>query len=255
MKTKSKFMKFMATIGLFAILASASGCSSTMNAIENRKLNVQAKMSETITLNPITLSEDRKVYIRATNTSDFQDVDIKSYLARKLAGEGFEVVSNPKDAGYIVQTNLLYMGEQKGGMSLDGVIAGGFGGALIGTALASHNVGNSYSSMAGYGLAGALVGAAAGAAMDSMVHVDEYIGAMDVQIQEPVKGGVTGTQSAELKNGSSTTTKTVHNVASDKQEFRTRVAVWAKQTNMDKHEASMVLADKLSTQISALFQE
>lgn len=240
-------------VGLM-MMASFTGCSSTMNAIENRNLNVQAKMSDTVFLDVNVLAKNRKVYVRTTNTSDFQEIDMQRILGQKLAGYGLELVPAPVDDGYVVQANLLYMGEQKGGMNMDSVLAGGFGGALIGTALASHNVGNSYSSMAGYGLAGALVGAAAGAAMDSMVHVDEYIGAMDVQIQEPVKGGVTGTQSADLKNGSSTVTKTVRNVESNKQEYRTRIAVWAKQTNMNKIEASGVLADKIATQIAASFK-
>lgn len=240
-------------VGLM-MLTSFTGCASTMNAIEHRNLNVQAKMSETIFLDVTTLAKNRKVYVRTTNTSDFQEIDLQRILGQKLASHGLELVPTPADDGYVVQVNLLYMGEQKGGITMDSVMAGGFGGALIGAAAASHKVSNSFSSIAGYGLAGALVGAAAGAAMDTMVHVDEYIGAMDVQIQEPVQGGVTGTQSADLKNGSSTVTKTVRNVESNKQEYRTRIAVWAKQTNMNKSEASVVLAEKLATQIAASFK-
>lgn len=253
MKRGMKLTKLVATIGIMAMLASASGCSSTMNAIENRNLNVQTQMSDTILLDPIALAENRKIYIRTTNTSDFQDIDIQNILAQKLIGKGFEVVANPKDAEYMVQANLLYMGEQKGGMNMDSVIAGGFGGALIGTAIANHRNLNTFGSMAGYGLAGATIGTIGGMAMNAMVHVDEYIGAMDIQIQEPIKGGVTGTQSAEMKNGTSTTTTTVRNIESNRQEYRTRIAVWAKQTNMDKREASLVLADRLATQIAASF--
>lgn len=250
---KKQFHKMTACVACLVMVTTFTGCAKTMSAIENRNLNVQAKMSETIFLDPTALTENKKVYVRTTNTSDFQDIDIQNILGQKLASKGMTLVTNPKDAGYMVQANLLYMGEQKDGISIDSVLAGGFGGALIGTAIAAHKVNNSYSSMAGYGLAGAAIGALGGMAMDAMVHVDEYIGAMDVQVQEPVKGGVTGTQTANLKNGIATQTTTTRNTESNKQEYRTRIAVWAKQTNMDKREASIVLADRLATQIAAMF--
>src|SRR3972149_949411 len=159
-------------------LVALYGCAGTMQAIEHRQMSMSAKMSDTIFLDPETLAKNRIVYVRVTNTSDFQEIDFGEILKAKLSSKGFQVTNDPSKAGYIVQANLLYMGQEKEGLTGDGMLAGGFGGALAGSALGGDWKG----SVAG-GLAGAAVGSVVGGLVGSMIHVDTYLGVSNNQFE------------------------------------------------------------------------
>jgi hypothetical protein len=92
-------------LGLFVLL----GCAGTMQAIEHRDMSLAAKMSDTIFLDPETLIKNRNIYVRVTNTSDFQEIDFGELLKGKLSAKGYSITNNPSQAGYIIQANLLYM--------------------------------------------------------------------------------------------------------------------------------------------------
>lgn len=235
-----------------------SGCANTIKAIENKDLAVDGKMSDTIFLDAESLAEAMKgsngaVFVRVANTSDFQEIDFKDLLTNKLTAMGYNVTPNPKLASYQVTANLLYLNEAKEGMNMASVVQSGFGGAVVGAVAAG--LGGSNWQGAGVGaMAGGLLASAVDGAAGMMWKVKEYIGVTDVQIKETVPGGVEGTQESAMANGIGTTTNTKRNVKSDKQEYRTRIAVNAKQTNIDRVEACNVIADRLASQISGLFK-
>ncbi len=233
---------------MIAMLVGFSGCAGTMQAIENRDMSLSAKMSDTIFLDPETLTKHRSVYVRVTNTSDFQEIDFGELLKGKLTAKGFQVTDTPSEAGYIVQANLLYMGEEKKGLTAEGMLAGGFGGALAGSA-----IGGGWRAPLAAGAAGAVVGSVIGGVAGSMIHVDTYLGALDVQVKEIVDGGVTGVVKTNAKQGSSTTIETERKVKSPYQEYRTRIVVKARQTNIDRNQACRAIADRLAAQIAGLF--
>jgi len=225
-----------------------SGCAGTINAIENREMSLSAKMSETIFLDPETLAESKNIYIRVTNTSDFQEIDFAEVLKSKLTAKGYSITSDPKSAGYVIQANLLYMGEQKEGLTSEGMLAGGFGGALLGS-----NIGSGWKGPAAAAVGGAALGSLAGGLLGSMIHVDTYLGSLDIQIKEAVEGTVSGTVRTDAKQGSASTISTERSVSSNKQEFRTRIVVEAKQTNIKREIATRAIADRLATQIAGMF--
>lgn len=225
------------------------GCA----AISHRNLEVQAKMSDTIFLNPEVLESGKPVYVRVTNTSDFQEIDFGKSIKEKIVASGRQVTSNPKEASYLLQANLLYLGEEKKDMTMDGALAGGVGGALAAGAILSHSNMNGY----GQGLTGLAIGAASagiGALAGSMIHVDTYLGVVDVSIKEAVDGGVRGTSVSDTKNGASSSTHTERAVSDSRQEFRTRIGVKAVQTNIERQEASKTIAERLASQIAGYFR-
>lgn len=251
-------MKFtVKRIVAFALVAAmaftSTGCSTAVSAYNNRELNVQAKMSDTVFLDPATLEKNRKIYLRVTNTSDFQELDIKEILKQRLTDKGYVVVSKPSEAQYILQANLLYLGEKKDALTMEGMLAGGFGGGLIGSALTAG--GNH--SFAGTSV-GALAGMAGGAVLGSMIHVDEYLGALDIQIQEPVKGGVKGKRqvvnsSGSNRSGSNSVNNLETDFKSDRYDHRTRIVVSAVQTNIDKQLAVKEITGRFAVQVAGVF--
>jgi hypothetical protein len=239
---------FLSAPILFFLALYLSGCAGTMHAIQNREMTLTAKMSDTIFLDPVVLMKNRNVFVRATNTSDFQEIDFNELLKSKLSAKGYSVTNDPSTAGYIVQANLLYLGAEKEDLTGDGMLAGGFGGALAGSTIGSGARAN-----AAGALGGAVIGSVVGGLVGSMVHVDTYLGTVDIQIQELVEGGVTGVAQTNAKQGSSTTIKTEREIRSSHQEYRTRVVVQAKQTNIKREEACPAIADRLASQISGFF--
>ncbi len=226
-----------------------SGCA----AISNRNLDVQAKMSESIFLNPEILEAGKSIYVRVTNTSDFQEINFSQLLKDKITATGRKLTLNPKEAGYLLQANLLYLGEQKKDMSMEGAVAGGVGGLLAGAAIADSSGLNSYGSGL-TGLALGVAGAGISALAGSLVHVDSYVGLVDVSIKEAVEGGVSGTEVSNISQGSSNNVHTERAVKDSRQEFRTRIGVKAIQTNINREEATKTIAERLATQIVGYFK-
>lgn len=234
------------------------GCANTMKAIENKDLKVDAKMSDTIFLEAETLAEAMPdgtgaVFVRVANTSDFQEIDFADLVRNNLTTMGYKITSNPKQASYLVTANLLYLNEAKEGMDMGSVVSSGFGGAVLGASVAGAT-GSKWRGAGAAGLATGLIAAGIDGAAGLAFKVKEYIGVVDLQIKEEVPGGVEGTQVAALSNGLGGNINTTRKIKADKQEYRTRIAVNAKQTNINREEATQQIAQRLAAQISGLFK-
>lgn len=238
-------VRAMAVLVVVFMLFSTLGCTRTViAAIEHREMDVSAKMSDTIFLDVETLRANRTVFVRVTNTSDFQEIDFDQLIEGILEKRGFTVKQSPAEAGYILQANLLHLGEETDKLTAEGMLAGGFGGALIGDALGGGTGGT----VAG-GLLGGFVGGVAGAA----VGVDRYVGAIDIQIEEPVAGGVRKAIRADLEQGIGGRAIVEHERIAERQMFRTRIVVRAVQTNIDREKASKAIASRIAKQIAGIF--
>lgn len=229
-------------------LVGLTSCAQTMHAIEHAKMTVTVKMSDTIFLDAATLAKNRKAYVRVTNTSDMQEIAFEGLLRDKLSQKGIILVNDPSEAGYIIQANVLYMDYEKKGLTADGMVAGGYGGAAIG-AIAGGDWKGSLAGATIGGIAGSLIGGAIGAAFK----VETFFGAVDVQLQEKVEGGVRGVMTTDASQGSATRLQTEREVRSDYQTYRTRIVAKAKQTNIDRVEAARIISERLAQQIAGMF--
>ena len=243
-----KLMKIATVLILIVFITVSSGCATTMRAIEHAQMTTTVRMSKTIFLDPVALKRNKTVYIRVTNTSDMQEIDFENLLKERLQLRGITITQDPEKAGYIVQANVLYMNFEREGMTADGMLLGGYGGALAGAFAGGDWRGSLVGAGIG-GLAGALVGGAIGAAFQ----VKTFFGTIDIQIQEKVASGVKGTMVTDAKQGEATVLRTEREVVSDFQTYTTRVVAKAKQTNIDRVEAAKVISEKLAIQIAGMF--
>lgn len=239
--------KIVALSAIVFLFANLMGCASTMQAIKHKDMSLSAKMSDTIFLDPNVLRKNRTVYVRVTNTSDFQEIDFNRLLKDRLSAKGYSITNDPSGAGYIIQANLLYLGEEREDLTADGMLVGGFGGALAGS-----TIGSGSGSAAG-ALGGAVIGSVVGGLVGSIVRVDTYLGAVDIQIREMVEGGVVGVMETDAKQGAATVLRTHREIKSSHQEYRTRIVVRAKQTNINREVASQAIAERLAVQIAGMF--
>ncbi|MBU4376693.1 MAG: complement resistance protein TraT [Candidatus Omnitrophica bacterium] len=245
---KDKVINIAGMLTLIPIIFIFSGCAGTMHAIQHREMSLSAQMSDTIFLDPEILNKNRSVFVRVTNTSDFQEIDFAEILKGKLTAKGFSITNSPSSAGYVIQANLLYMGAEKEDLTADGMLAGGFGGALGGSRMGS-GVHGPIAAAAGMGIVGSIVGGVVG----SMIHVDTYMGAVDIQIKEASEGVVKGVMKTDAKQGSATTLQTEKEVKSNFQEYRTRIVVKATQTNINRVKACNAITVRLAMQIAGVF--
>jgi len=232
---------------VLVLLVSVVSCAGIVKSIEHKDLEVSVKMSDTIFLDVETLENNKNVYLRVTNTSDMQEINFDSMLRTKLEAKGFTLVNKPSEAGYRVQANVLYMGKEKDDMTAEMMMAGGFGGALAGVGTGRGN------SMVTGGLAGAAIGAVGGLIIGSMIKIIKYVGVIDVQVQEKVVGGVTGSMRTQAGQGSATRFNTNRNIKSDYQTFRTRMTATADQTNLKKEVAAQHISSRLVMQLAGMF--
>lgn len=238
---------------IIILLILMSSCANTMRAIENSELDVDAQMSDTIYLDVESLTNNPSIFIRATNTSDVQEIDFGPLLRSSLEAMGYTITKKPQEADYLVTANVLYMGDAKQGMSMNSVLESGVGGTLAGAAAAAV-ANSSWNRVGRFGLGVGLGAAAIDAVAGAAFKVKSYMGIVDIQIKERVHGGVSGIETAAKKNGSVTQSVITRNVRTDFQEYQTRIAVAAKQTNMEDTTANAVISDRITSQICGIFK-
>ena len=123
MKRRESFFPF-----LLAVLLLASGCAATQVALQYKDLDVQTQMSATIFLPPVSV-EKKTLWVDVRNTSD-KELDLAP-LTSMIAARGYKIVTNPDEANYRLQVNVLYVGKADRA-AIDHALYGGWGGPLAG---------------------------------------------------------------------------------------------------------------------------
>lgn len=227
------------------------GCATIPEAVEYRNLYTNYKMSDTIFLDVMKKMKYRDVYVEVKNTSQFQEVDtnaLRNLIAENLTAKGYNIVTDPSKADYVLQVNVLYFDyyrktSAKEGAT-EGAIAGGLGGAAAGGGDTDALILAALGAGAGY-VGGALVGSA--------VKIETFAGVVDIQIMEKADKPVTGKIVTNASQGSATTIQTEQEYQSDYQIYRTKLAVTATQTNLKREEAAQKITDMIAKQIAGIF--
>ncbi len=163
-------------ISTLLITSIMSGCGAASTAIEKRNLEVQTKMSDSIFLEPVG-PQKQIVYIKIRNTTD-KNMDVEEQVKTAVEAKGFKVVSNPEEAYFMIQGNVLQVGKTDGTGS-DSALQSGFGGGLLGAgiSLATGGSGNNIG-------IGAAIGAVAGVLANTMVKDIYYSMITDLEIRQ-----------------------------------------------------------------------
>lgn len=214
-------MFFYGVLGVIGI--TLMGCSAIQTEFGKQNLDVQTRMTRTIFLDPVA-PEKRKVFVDVKNTSGKNAFDLKYRLMQAIANKGYVVETDPTRAHFLVQANVLQIAKINLN-EMNCAFDSGFGGAVLGSALAGA-VGGDSRALLGAGLAGALVGIAA----DSMVKDNYYTIITDVQLAERVKG----TKGEEWRK------------------YPTRIISTANKANLQLAQATPLLVDELVNSISGL---
>ncbi|WP_051345909.1 complement resistance protein TraT [Thermodesulfovibrio yellowstonii] len=244
-------LKAVVLLVLLAFLLQTTGCGQMINAIEHSDMQVKLKMTDTIFLDPVAKAKNRTLYVAVNNTSDMQEVDtgmLQNLIASRLSAKGYTVVSDPAQAGYIIQVNVLYMDYYRKTGTHEGAVEGALAGAGAGAV-----IGQSRDTSIALGLIGGVVGGLGGALIGKAFKVETYAGVVDVELREKTDKPVTGQMITNAQTGSATTIQTKQEINTNWQIYRTKIVCTAQQTNIDKTEAARVIAERIATQIGGMF--
>jgi hypothetical protein len=253
-----RFSKTILAVTLFSAFASTSllsGCAATTVAIEKRNLDVQTKMSATVFLDP-TSEANKTVFVQIRNTSDKPGFDVSGDISAAIAAKGYRVVSDPDQAHYILQANVLQVGKADPSVAqLQGFGAYGstlnsalLGGASV-AALGGRHVGG------GAVLGGMLIAGVASTVADALVKDVYFSVVTDVQIKERNRAGVTSHESSvhNLAQGTSGGTTVTYDDNTGYRTYQTRVLSVANKVNLDFADAELPLRQGLVQAISGVF--
>lgn len=231
---KQQFAIRIAVLGVVAV--GLSGCAAAQLALTHQNLNVQTRMSNTIFLPPVSPSR-QTVYVQFKNTAD-QSLDVPALtqaLDARMESQGYRVAPY-KQAHYVLQINVLSIGKMSPSAA-QGALGGGYGGGL-GSAVAGAAAGG----LIGQSYLGAGVG---GMVADSLVKNVTYGMITDVQVGVRSVHAVQQTTSADLRQGTSTTTTQNTYKSGHWVDYRTRIVSTANQVNLSFKKALPALQGQL----------
>lgn len=244
-------MKMLKCAGLVLIAVLLASCSAMQVALEKKDLKVETRMSDTIFLD-IENQAERTVFIDIKNTSD-KEFDIKPLVISRLQANGYKVTTNPKEAFYILQGNVLYVG-QADPSALRAAVAAGYGGTLagaLGGALIGGAAGGGSGALYGAGIGG-LVFAGAEMIAGSMVKDVTYTIVTDLMISERSKEAVEQTVQSNLQQGSGSAIRQTSRTTTERKRYQTRIASTANQVNLKLEEALPSLTEGLAKSIAGI---
>lgn len=224
-----------------------SGCGAAATAIEKRELVVQTKMSDSIFLEPVA-PQKQIVYVKVRNTTD-KDVEIEDQIKRAFESKGFKVVSDPDEAYFMIQANVLQIGKTDATDS-DSALKSGFGGGLLGAGISAATGGSGNN----IGV-GAAIGAVAGLLADTMVKDIYYSMVTDVEIRQRPAINEKIVQSEENYSDQGIASTVSQNVNTNDVQwkiYRTRVISTANQVNLQFEEAKAELSKGIAKSLSGL---
>ncbi|MDD6055640.1 MAG: complement resistance protein TraT [Helicobacter sp.] len=149
-----------------------SGCVTT-------SLKVTSKMTQSIFVEPVAASK-KLIFLSVKNTSG-HDVNLEGKLREALRNKGYTFVDDPKQATYILSTNVLYCDEKRENNAAVGAAIGAATGAGVGV----YN----YDSVTG-GVVSTGVGALAGGLVGKLTEDTIWQMQVDINIRQKADGKV-----------------------------------------------------------------
>jgi outer membrane lipoprotein SlyB len=235
---------------------SLTGCAATQVAIAKRDLDVQTRLSATIFLDPVK-DADRTVFVQIRNTSDKPDLDVAADIAAAVAAKGYRVVTDPDQAHYYLQANVLYVGRSSATANqeaLSGGYGGAMGGAMAGAALAGAT-GGAYGPSGRSVMGAALLGGIAETVSGALVKDVYFSIVTDVQIKERLAAGKSAQVNSKhnLTQGTSGSDQVTFSDSSNLRAYQTRIVSTANKMNLEFAEAAAPLRHGLVRALSGLF--
>ncbi len=243
-------------IGAAVVISVLGGCAATQVAISKKDLDVQARTSTAIFVDPVS-REKRTIYLEIkSGVMEFNRGKFKQFVLEQFAqfSDGYKVIDDPDAAQYQMIVYVLNLEKtsptaaqaalNQGYVGSGTIIAGATAGALL-----------SQSNPVAGGFAGGLIAGVGGLVADSFVKDVTFMLVSDVQIKEKAAAGVIGKKDSRIdtKISDAGSSQQTFSEATNKKEYRTRIVTTANQVNLKIEAAEDQMFKKTAYAMAGFF--
>ncbi|MCL4542924.1 MAG: complement resistance protein TraT [Deltaproteobacteria bacterium] len=239
-KLASLILFFLLPVFAFTGCATTAGQATSASGLSSGNVALSTKMSSSIFLQPVA-PQQKVVYVSARNTSTATGLNFRNELISALIDEGYRITNNPRKANFMLMSNVLYIGKESRSYTAIGALAGGFGGAFVGSR---------YNSGTGV-VAGGALGALAGGIIGSMFQNKNYIMVVDIQLEQREAGTYT-TSSTNAGQGTASNITTHNGGVKNWAIYRNRIVSQASAINLKFSSAEPLLKRQMAHSIANL---
>jgi Enterobacterial TraT complement resistance protein len=193
------------------------------------------------------------IYLETRNTSDNQAVTLQN-LASQLTGKGYQVISDPAEARYILQANTVYCNTEKQMVTMETMVSGGYGGGMRGAISSFGGAIGSIGGTAGMvnpmiGMGAAGVSAVTGAVGGAIDSISGLFGSNQPSSTEEITYAcVTDLQIKERQDTAGDSKDLGEPVV-----YQTRLVAGVHQKKLDINEATPLVREKLVNGVAGNF--
>lgn len=221
-----------------------TSCSSLDTVIRKRNLATQTKLSETIWLNPENINS-KTIFIQIKNTST-NNIQIENQIRTVLLSKGYKITSNPKNANYWLQANILNL--EKMNENQTNAAFNALAGAGVGATLGAYNTG-SLNTAVGLGVVGGVTSVVANALIEDTY----YTMITDLLISEKTNTKVNSRSINAISQGTKGVNLVNTKSSSNMNKYQTRIVSVANKVNLKFEQAEPQLKTELIKVISNIF--
>jgi len=252
---KQYWIRRLELAGLTVAVIVLGGCAATETALSHRDLDVQARTSTAVFVDPVPAAK-RTVYLDIkSGVMEFDRRKFKDFVREQFGDNdsGYKIVSDPDQAQFQMVAYVLNLEKASPSAAAEALNRGYMGGAIAAGAAVGAV---SYSRRPVTGAVG--VGLAAGAVelvSGALVKNVTYMLVCDVQITEKAKEGVIVRKdtriNAKVSDAGSSQQSTSE--VGDRKEYRTRIVTTANKVNLTLEEAQDLMFKKTAYALSGFF--
>ncbi|MBL8529157.1 MAG: complement resistance protein TraT [Burkholderiales bacterium] len=243
--------RLLATTTAAVVLA---GCAATHTMIAKKDLDVQARTSTAIFVDPVA-KERRTIYLDVkSGVMEFDRRRFKQFVVQQFTvanDNGYRIVDDPDQAQFLMVAYVLNLEKASPTAAQMALNQGYTGGAIAGGAIIGAAATQTWS---GAGVGG-LVGGAAELISGAAVKDVTYMLVTDVQIQEKAPKGVLVRKDTRIdtKVSDAGAARQTSSEVSMRKEYRTRIVTTANKVNLELPEAEELMFKKTAYSMAGFF--
>ncbi len=244
-----------AALGVLLMTSLLGGCAATYTSIAKKDLDVQARTSTSIFVDPVA-REKRTVYLDVkSGVMEFDRNAFKQFVIEQFGqnGSGYTVVDDPEAAQFQMIAYVLNLEKTSPTAAEQALNQGYMGGAIAAGAVTGSlmNRGNRYRGAA----AGGVLGGAAEFISGALVKDVTFMLVCDLQIKEKARKGVYVRKDSQVdaKVSDAGTSRQSYSEVGNKKEYRTRIVTTANKVNLKLEQASDLMFKKTAYAMSGFF--
>lgn len=248
--------KIYKLVALSSIVGLLWGCAATQVALSKRDLDVQARTSTAVFVDPVAPAK-RTIYLDIkSGVMEFDRRKFKEFVKQQFAENNdnhYQIVDDPDQAQFQMVVYVLNL-EKASPTAAEQALHQGYMGGAVAAGAVVGSVGNDHNPLKGMAVGG-LVGGAAEFISGSIVKDITYMLVSDIQIKEKAAQGVMVRKDSKVDakiSDSGSSQQTVSEV-SNKKEYRTRIVTTANKVNLKLEEAEELMFKKAAYAMAGFF--